>query len=106
MSRVPDSQGYRPSQQPSRRPSDPASHPASAEQAFMLMPCRGRFRAPSVAGQEGEGAEETSRAPMKITAFWSASVSNSIHYVLGPVCGPDGLCLLTGAAGAVCAVVI
>ena len=72
----------------------------------MLMPCRGRFRAPSVAGQEGEGAEETSRAAMKITAFWSASVSNSIHYVLGPVCGPDGLGLLTGAAGAVCAVVI
>jgi hypothetical protein len=61
---------------------------------------------PSVAGQEGEGAEETSRAPMKITAFWSASVSNSIHYVLGPVCGSNGLCLLTGAAGAVCAVVI
>lgn len=60
---------------------------------------------PSVAGQEGEGAEETSRVAMKITAFWSASVSNSIHYVLGPVCGPDGLGSLTGAAGAVCAVV-
>ena len=43
---------------------------------------------------------------MKITAFWSASVSNSIHYVLGSVCGPDGLGLLKGAAGAVCAVVI
>jgi len=74
----------------------------------MLMPCRGRLRAPSVAGQDGKGAEETSRAAMKITAFWSASVSNSIHYVLGPVCGSDGLCLLTGAAGAagaVCAVV-
>lgn len=59
---------------------------------------------PSVAGQEGEGAEETSRAATKITAFWSASVSNSIHYVLGPVCGPDGLSLLTGAAGAAGAV--
>lgn len=70
------------------------------------MPCRGRFRVPSVAGQEGEGAEETSRSAMKITVFWSASVSNSIHYVLGSVCGPDGLGLLKGAAGAVCAVVI
>jgi len=102
MNRVPDSQGYRPRQQPSRRP----SHPASAEQAFMLMPCRLRFRAPSVAGQDGEGAEETSRSAMKITVFWSAYVSNSIHYVLGPVCGSNGLGLLKGAAGAVCAVVI